>query len=117
MWKSKKLLLNFLLFGFLSLFGSGIIFAAPFDSLSVQFPENTELRQYYYKQITGSNKDALSVLPEWMAIESTGVRVNFFTKKELNEDDLKSKQGRKVNGLSIFGQYSLTIYLTHYLFL
>ncbi len=32
-----------------------------------------------------------------------------------NEDDLQSEHERKIKGLSIFGQYSLTIYLTHYL--
>ena len=86
MWKSKKLLLNLLLFGLLSLLGNGSLFAASFDSLYVQFPENTELRQNLYEQMTGTNKDAFSILPEWRIIESSGVRVNFFTKKVVNED-------------------------------
>lgn len=85
MRESKKLLLHFILFGFLSVLGIDSVFASSFDNFSVQFPENTELRQHLYEQMTGSNKDALSVLPEWIAIESTGVCVNFFTVKEINE--------------------------------
>ncbi len=86
MWESKKLLLNLLLVGLLSLLGSGNISASSFDSFSGQFPENTEMRQDLYEQMTGSNKDALSILPEWRIIESSGVRVNFFTEKVVNED-------------------------------
>ena len=86
MWESKKLLLNLLLVGLLSLLGSGNISASYFDSFSGQFPENTEMRQDLYERMTGSNKDALSTLPEWKIIENTGVRVNFFTEKVINEE-------------------------------
>lgn len=86
MWKLKKLLFTLLLFGFLFFLECGNILASSFDSLSGQFPENTEMRQDLYEEMTGSNKVALSVLPEWKVIENTGVRVNFFTEKVINED-------------------------------
>lgn len=86
MWKSKKLQFYFFIFVFLVFPGQGSIFAFSSNPLSLQFPENTEVRQNVYDQMTGTSKEALSVLPEWIAIESTGVRVNFFTEKEISID-------------------------------
>ncbi len=86
MWESKKILYNLFLFILLFVFGQISISASSLNSFSVQFPENTEVRQNLYDQMTGTNKVALSALPEWRILESTGVRVNFFTEKEINQD-------------------------------
>ncbi len=86
MWESKKILYNLFLFILLFVFGQISISASSLNRFSVQFPENTEVRQNLYDQMTGTNKVALSALPEWRILESTGVRVNFFTEKEINQD-------------------------------
>ncbi|MCK5673136.1 MAG: hypothetical protein KAH95_07155, partial [Spirochaetales bacterium] len=88
MWESKKLQLTLLIIIILVFSGQGTIFAFSFNSLTVQFPENTEVRRNVYKQMTGTNAEARSVIPELIIIESTGVRVNFFTTIE-NHDDGK----------------------------
>jgi len=62
------------------------ISASPLNSQEPLFPENTEIRQMFYDKMTGTNKEAMSTLPEWRVIEETGVRVNFFTTKELHDD-------------------------------
>ncbi|MCD6396945.1 MAG: hypothetical protein J7L71_05355, partial [Spirochaetaceae bacterium] len=62
------------------------ISASPFNNPEPVFPENTEIRQMFYDQMTGNNKVAQSTLPEWRVIEETGVRVNFFTTIELHDD-------------------------------
>jgi hypothetical protein len=80
---SKKFILIVLFFYF---FGLNSIFASTFNTSSFAFPENTEVRNNLYTNLTGSNQEALSTLPEWTVIEATGVRVNFFTEKVINED-------------------------------
>lgn len=82
MWDSK----NSLLIISILLWGLSTVSAFSFDTLSFQFPENTEVRRRLYDKLTGSNEEALSTLPEWIVIETTGVRVNFFTEKVINED-------------------------------
>ncbi len=82
MWGSKKLLINILVFSVLIFYPGWNIFAEPFNRGEVEFPENTEVRQQYYRQMTGTNEEALSLLPDYIVIESTGVRVNFFTVRE-----------------------------------
>ena len=62
------------------------ISASPFNNPEPVFPENTEIRQIFYDQMTGTNKVAVSTLPEWRVIEETGVRVNFFTTIESHDD-------------------------------
>ena len=86
MLESKKYLLIFLLSFIVFFSGNNSTFASSFNSLSLHFPENIEVRRNLYEKLTGSNKDALSTLPEWTVIETTGVRVNFFTEKVINED-------------------------------
>lgn len=80
---SKKNLLVILFFCFL---GLGSIFTSTFTDPSFSFPENTEVRQSLYANLTGSNKEARSTLPEWTVIEASGVKVNFFTEIVNNED-------------------------------
>ena len=86
MLESKKKLSVILLFMIIFFLSISTVNASSFNSLSLQFPENTEVRQKLYNKLTGSNKEALSTLPEWTVIEETGVRVNFFTEKIINED-------------------------------
>jgi len=83
MWESKKKLFIILLIA--AFFSVSTSFANSFNLPLHLLPENTEIRQNYYDKITGSNKEALTTLPEWSVIESTGVRVNFFTEKVVTE--------------------------------
>ncbi|MCF6334883.1 MAG: hypothetical protein L3J12_03995 [Spirochaetales bacterium] len=82
MRESKKLFINISFFLVLTFIPAGNLSALYFSGDGLGFPENTEVRQRYYKQMTGTNKEALSLLPDFVVIESTGVRVNFFTVKE-----------------------------------
>ncbi len=84
MLESRKNLSVILVFIFL--LGINTVYASSFNSFLLQFPENTEVRKNLYGNFTGSNKEARSTLPEWTVIETTGVRVNFFTEKVVNPD-------------------------------
>ena len=86
MWKSKKNLSIILLFIYIFFLSLSTAYSSSLSAISIQFPENTEVRNNIYTKLTGSNEEALSTLPEWTVIETTGVRVNFFTEKVVNED-------------------------------
>ena len=86
MLRSKKKLLVILFFIIIYLPGLKSVSADIYDNLSLQFPENTEVRRELYDIMTGPNSAVLSVLPEWKVIDGTGVRVNFFTEKIVNSN-------------------------------
>ena len=86
MFKLKIFPLKFSIFITLFFTVLSVISASPFNNMETGFPENTEIRQMYYDKMTGTNKEAVSILPEWRVIEETGVRVNFFTTIELHDD-------------------------------
>jgi hypothetical protein len=86
MWKSNKIIIKLLLYFLIFFLDSGSLFASNIDNFDILFPENIELRQKLFNNLTGTNEEALTTLPEWVVIEETGIRVNFFTEKVVNED-------------------------------